>query len=115
MSPREEILKRTTHEVVFVFGLMILFSIPQALAHEEGAPFSAAVIDPLVVHHAHLEDEQRLNLSFSKGFKQADGKKRFAFMNEYELACLLRISPGVEKSLFLSRRAEWAATMAWET
>lgn len=86
MSSREGMLKRRTHESLFVSGLMIVLSISQALAHEEGAPFSAAVIDPLVVHHAHLEDEQRLNLTFSNGFKRADGKKRFAFMNEYELA-----------------------------
>lgn len=37
-----------------------------AFGHNEGAPFSAAVIDPLIVHHAHLEDEQRLNLFFAK-------------------------------------------------
>lgn len=65
-------------------------------AHEEGAPFSAAIIDPLLVHHAHLEDEQRLNMFFSKGFRRADGKKRFAFMNEYELAIAKDFTWGAE-------------------
>ncbi len=66
--------------------LIPLFLVPNLFAHEEGAPFTAAIVDPLIVHHAHLEDEQRLNLFFSKGFMRKDGKKRFAFMNEYELA-----------------------------
>jgi len=64
----------------------LLLIAPPVLAHEEGAPFTAAIVDPLIVHHAHLEDEQRLNFFFSKGFLRKDGKKRFVFMNEYELA-----------------------------
>lgn len=68
-------------------------------AHEEGAPFSAAIVDPLIVHHAHLEDEQRLNMFFSKGFKRADGKKRFVFMNQYELAIAKDFTWGAEMFL----------------
>jgi len=67
-----------------------------AIAHEEGAPFSSAIIDPLLVHHAHLEDEQRLNMFLSKGFKRADGKKRFVFMNKYELAIAKDFTWGAE-------------------
>jgi len=65
---------------------MSMLLAPSLHTHEEGAPFTAAIVDPLLVHHAHLEDEQRLNLFLSKGFIRKDGKKRFAFMNEYELA-----------------------------
>ena len=28
-------------------------------AHEAGAPFSGAIIDPFSLHHAHIENEQR--------------------------------------------------------
>lgn len=76
--------------------LTILAGASGVRAHEEGAPFSAAIIDPLLVHHAHLEDEQRLNMFFSKGFRRADGKKRFAFMNEYELAIAKDFTWGAE-------------------
>lgn len=33
----------------------------EALAHEPGAPFSDAIVDPLVLHHAHIENEERIN------------------------------------------------------
>lgn len=36
-------------------------------AHETGAPFSGAIIDPLVLHHAHIEDEQRINFFALRG------------------------------------------------
>ena len=32
-------------------------------AHEAGAPFSGAFPEPIILHHAHIEDEQRINLS----------------------------------------------------
>lgn len=54
--------------------------------HEEGAPFSGAIIDPLKVHHAHIEDEQRLNLFFADDARTADGRSPDAFMNSVELA-----------------------------
>lgn len=50
-------------------------------AHEEGAPFSGAIIEPLVTHHAHLEDEQKINLEFV----DREDKKDF-FRQELELA-----------------------------
>lgn len=37
-----------------------------AAAHEAGAPFSGAILDPLVLHHAHIENEQRLNLTAAR-------------------------------------------------
>ena len=52
--------------IVLLASFIVLVFVPKLFAHEEGAPFSAAIIDPLIVHHAHLEDEQRLNFFFSK-------------------------------------------------
>lgn len=55
--------------------------------HEEGAPFSGAISEPIRVHHAHIEDEQGFNFSFNDNFrKEEGGKKRFAFESSLELA-----------------------------
>ncbi len=56
-----------------------------AAAHEEGADFSGAIIEPLRVHHAHIEDEQRLNLGGVSGLR-TDSGKRGAFASSIELA-----------------------------
>jgi hypothetical protein len=58
----------------------------RADAHEEGAPFSGAIIDPLRVHHAHIEDEQRINLFVVDGLRGETDKKRSAFRSSLELA-----------------------------
>jgi hypothetical protein len=57
-----------------------------AFAHEEGAPFSGAIIDPLVLHHAHIENEQRFNFFNSFGVRDGSGRKRNAYEGEFELA-----------------------------
>ena len=89
--------RRNCNGLLIALALSTVLTIrSQAGAHEEGAPFSAAIIDPLVVHHAHLEDEQRLNMAFSKGFKRTDGKRRFAFMNEFEMAVAKDFTRGAE-------------------
>ncbi len=54
-------------------------------AHQEGAKFSGALIDSLTVHHAHIEDEQRLNFSFLKDFQNDRGEKE-VFSTSIELA-----------------------------
>lgn len=56
-----------------------------AAAHQEGANFSGAIIEPLRVHHAHIEDEQRLNLGGVGGLRTENGK-RGAFDSSIELA-----------------------------
>lgn len=56
------------------------------LAHEEGAEFSGAIIEPLRVHHAHIENEQRLNASFMDGFREEEGGKRSAYSGSLEAA-----------------------------
>ena len=55
-----------------------------AQAHEDGAPFSGAIIEPLRVHHAHIEDELRVNNAVLGNFRADDGK-RTAFENSLEL------------------------------
>ncbi len=46
-----------------------------ALSHEEGAPFSGAIIDPLVVHHAHIENEQRINFALLDHVVEFEGEE----------------------------------------
>lgn len=66
--------------------LLSCLSIP-SFAHQEGAPFSGAIIEPLKVHHAHIEDEQRLNFAALRQFhREEDLEPRSAFSNSLELA-----------------------------
>jgi hypothetical protein len=57
-----------------------------ALAHETGAPFSDAIIDPLLLHHAHLENEQRINFFGLREVENEFGRKTSAFEGELEMA-----------------------------
>ena len=67
--------------------VFILSTSGTTFGHEEGAPFSGAISEPIKVHHAHIEDEQSLNFSFSDNFqKEEDSNKRFAFESSLELA-----------------------------
>jgi hypothetical protein len=43
-------------EVFSVTAVSVLGATP-GHAHERGAPFSSAIIDPVVTHHAHIENE----------------------------------------------------------
>lgn len=65
---------------------MPIFFSSNLSAHEVGAPFSSAIIDPVVTLHAHIENEQRLNFSFFHRFRQEGGGTRSLFMNSLELA-----------------------------
>ena len=53
--------------------LMLALSALPAFGHEDGAHFSGAIIDPLEVHHAHIEDEQRLNFGAVRGIESSGG------------------------------------------
>ncbi|MHB1309406.1 MAG: transporter family protein [Limisphaerales bacterium] len=55
-------------------------------AHEEGAPFSGAIIDPPLLHHAHIENEQRFNFFVLRGVRDGAGRKRTGYEGELELA-----------------------------
>ncbi len=64
---------------------MMVFSM-SVHAHEAGAPFSGAIIDPLTLHHAHIENEQRLNLFALRKVDGFNDPKRNAFESELELS-----------------------------
>ena len=71
--------------ILFVF--FILSTSRFAFGHELGAPFSGAISEPVILHHAHIEDEQSLNMTFRNDFqKETGGQKRFAFDSSLELA-----------------------------
>jgi hypothetical protein len=52
---------------------------------EAGAPFSGAFPEPLLLHHAHIEDEQRINFSQFENFRTGRGEES-ALSAEMELA-----------------------------
>jgi len=62
---------------------LVLAAAPVA-AHEEGAPFSGAIIDPLLLHHAHIENEQRINLLALRGVQGSGSARRHGAEAELE-------------------------------
>ena len=74
-------------------------------AHEEGAPFSGAIIEPLVLHHAHIENEQRINLSVLRRLEGFEGRRRTGLDAELELGWAnSRFDFGMEAFIPFSRR-----------
>lgn len=69
-----------------LFASIMMIHQSPIFAHEEGAPFSGAIIDPPILHHAHIENEQRLNFFALRGVRDANGRKRTAYETELELA-----------------------------
>ncbi len=69
----------------FSLTLLIWVFAVEAGAHEAGAPFSSALAKPILLHHAHIEDEQKLNFVGFKNFHRAD-KEANAFRSSLELA-----------------------------
>ena len=57
----------------------------EAGAHEAGSPFSGAFPEPLLLHHAHIEDEQRINFTHFENFRTGRGEES-ALSAEMELA-----------------------------
>jgi len=57
----------------------------EAGAHEAGSPFSGAFPEPILLHHAHIEDEQRINFSRFENFRTGRGEEA-ALSGELELA-----------------------------
>jgi len=66
-------------------AVLCTFAATLARAHEEGAPFSGAITDPPILHHAHIENEQRLNFFALRRFQESPGKKT-AYESELEVA-----------------------------
>lgn len=75
-------MSKTAPFFIMLLALLVPVIVP---AHQEGAKFSGALIDSLTVHHAHIEDEQRLNFSFLKDFENDRGEKG-GFSTSLELA-----------------------------
>jgi hypothetical protein len=71
-------------KIVSMAVLVCVWSI-KAGAHEAGAPFSGAFPEPLLLHHAHIEDEQRINFSGFDNFRTGRGEET-ALSAEMELA-----------------------------
>lgn len=67
---------------VISLTVLVWFGAIKAGAHEAGAPFSGAFPEPILLHHAHIEDEQRINLA---RFENLRGKES-ALSSELELA-----------------------------
>lgn len=57
-----------------------------SMAHEEGAPFSGAMVDPIVQHHAHIESEERVNLAMVRTPSRGNGPGVCEAEGEAELA-----------------------------
>ena len=74
----------TTHRSLAI-AVILTVAAARALAHEEGAPFSGAITDPPILHHAHIENEQRLNFFALRDFEGSPGKKT-AYESELEMA-----------------------------
>jgi len=64
--------------------MVCLWSI-EAEAHEAGSPFSGAFPEPILLHHAHIEDEQRINFSRFENFRTQRGEEA-TLSAEMELA-----------------------------
>jgi hypothetical protein len=79
-------LSRYFYKIPLLFATAAYFSAPSANGHEAGAPFSDAIIDPLILHHAHIENEQRINFFGLRGVRDSLGRKTSAFEGEIELA-----------------------------
>lgn len=71
-------------KAIFLVVLVWIWAI-EAGAHEAGAPFSGALPEPLLLHHAHIEDEQRLNLVMFENFRTEEGEET-ALSSSLELA-----------------------------
>ncbi len=71
-------------KILFLFVLTWVWAI-EAGAHEAGAPFSGAFPEPIILHHAHIEDEQRINLVGLNNFRR-DDEETTAFFSSLELA-----------------------------
>lgn len=57
-------MKRQAWLRLILLFMVITSDSSKLFAHEENAHFSGAIIEPLAVHHAHIEDEQRINFFY---------------------------------------------------
>ncbi len=71
-------------KIIFLF-LFTWISPPETGAHEAGAPFSSAFAEGIMVHHAHIEDEQRINFMGLSNLRRGN-QKVAGFSSSLELA-----------------------------
>jgi hypothetical protein len=60
---------------VILMALLVCLWTIEAGAHEAGAPFSGAIPEPILLHHAHIEDEQKINFAHFKNFQTERGEE----------------------------------------
>ena len=75
-----------SRNIIFCLLLIVSFVFSVQVFAHGGGQFSAAIIDSLKVHHAHIENEQKITFSYLDNFRNENGKKRSAFQGEIELA-----------------------------
>lgn len=85
-SPTHRLLTNTKVAALAVGSAALLLWPARLAAHEVDAPFSGAIIDPPILHHAHIENEQRLNFFVMRGVRDGAGRKRTGYEAELELA-----------------------------
>lgn len=70
--------------ILFLLIFVGLFT-TDTMAHEVGAPFSSAFAEGIMVHHAHIEDEQRINFLGLSNLRR-ENQTVNAFSTSVELA-----------------------------
>ena len=65
--------------------ILMSFWAIEAGAHEAGSPFSGAFPEPILLHHAHIEDEQKINFVHFENFRTERGEES-SLSAEMELA-----------------------------
>ena len=76
-------------QLLFLIVLYLGWNLQPLSAHEEGAPFSGAIIEPLHTHHTHIEDEQKVNLELVENAEveiKGEHHELDLFRQEIELA-----------------------------
>lgn len=79
-------MSRRAFGIAAIPPIVAALNVAPAAAHEAGAPFAGSIIDPLVLHHAHIENEQRINLFALRGVDRFDGRRGAGTESELELA-----------------------------
>ena len=94
--------RQTRYTVVSVSMVLLMILAPgSVIGHQAGAPFSGAIIEPLEVHHAHIENEQRLSFAYLDGFSEEGGGKRAAFANSVELGAAWTSELNIGSEVFI--------------
>lgn len=68
--------------ILILFGISLVNT---AWSHG-GKDAAPGIIDPISLHHAHIENEQKLTLSFMEDFRGETGNQRSGFLHHLELA-----------------------------